>query len=80
MSISLLFLGGEYNPIHPPPFTRFCDHQCMGWPIPVMPYISNLLVDPEARRQGLARLLMARCEEQARSWGFTQVYNFSVVL
>ncbi|CAM9906024.1 unnamed protein product [Pylaiella littoralis] len=45
-----------------------------AWPGPVLPYISNVLVHPHVRRQGLANRLMLRCEEQARDWGYTQVY------
>lgn len=47
--------------------------QLMAWPGPVSPYISNVLVDETARRQGLAKRLMLQCEEQAREWGYTQV-------
>ncbi|CAM9166288.1 unnamed protein product, partial [Hapterophycus canaliculatus] len=46
----------------------------MAWPGPVLPYISNVLVHPQARRQGLGNRLMQRCEQQARDWGYTQVY------
>eukprot|EP00752_Nemacystus_decipiens_P004923 g4480.t2 len=46
----------------------------MAWPGPVLPYISNVLVHPHARRQGYANRLMLRCEEQAREWGYCQVY------
>lgn len=45
----------------------------MAWPGPVLPYISNVLVHPHVRRQGLANRLMLRCEEQARDWGYNQV-------
>eukprot|EP00903_Cladosiphon_okamuranus_P020001 g18373.t1 len=48
--------------------------QFMAWPGPILPYISNVLVHPHARRQGYANRLMLRCEEQARDWGFSQVY------
>lgn len=45
----------------------------MAWPGPVLPYISNVLVHPNVRRQGYANRLMLRCEEQARDWGYSQV-------
>lgn len=47
--------------------------QLMAWPLPLAPYISNVLVNPLLRRQGLAKRLMLRCEDQARDWGCTQV-------
>lgn len=45
----------------------------LAWPDCLVPYISNVLVDPNARRQGLATRLVARCEEEARGWGYSQV-------
>lgn len=63
---------------HPPslclcPFLGRRAGKVMAWPGPVSPYISNVLVHPQARRQGLGKRLMQRCEQQARDWGYTQV-------
>ncbi|WP_245927718.1 GNAT family N-acetyltransferase [Aphanothece hegewaldii] len=38
-----------------------------------IPYISNLAVIPEYRRQGIARQLLLRCERIAREWGFKEL-------
>ncbi len=38
-----------------------------------MPEIQNLYILPSFRRHGLARALIARCEEQARLEGFSQI-------
>lgn len=38
------------------------------------PYISNLAVRPQARRCGVARQLLATCEQTALEWGFRDVY------
>ncbi len=38
------------------------------------PYISNLAVRPQARRCGVARQLLAACEQTALEWGFRDVY------
>ncbi|MEM8604378.1 MAG: GNAT family N-acetyltransferase [Cyanobacteria bacterium P01_H01_bin.121] len=37
-------------------------------------YVSNLAVCPAARRQGIARHLLATCEQTARNWGFREIY------
>jgi len=39
-----------------------------------VPYISNLAVLPQARRQGLARQLLLACEAIALEWGFDCLY------
>jgi len=38
------------------------------------PYLSNLAVRQEARRQGIARQLLQVCEQTAHQWGFPTVY------
>lgn len=38
------------------------------------PYLSDLIVDPIRRGQGLGRLLMAEAEAVAQGWGFPAVY------
>lgn len=38
-----------------------------------IPYISNLAVVPEYRRQGIARQLLLRCERIALEWGFKEL-------
>ncbi|WP_341734996.1 GNAT family N-acetyltransferase [Microcoleus sp. EPA2] len=38
------------------------------------PYLSNLAVHPEYRRQGVAQKLLNNCEKTARDWGFSEVY------
>ncbi|MDY6939302.1 MAG: GNAT family N-acetyltransferase [Cyanobacteriota bacterium] len=38
------------------------------------PYISNLAVRAEHRRQGVAWQLLMTCEQIAREWGFTDLY------
>ncbi|MGK7877434.1 MAG: GNAT family N-acetyltransferase [Xenococcaceae cyanobacterium] len=38
------------------------------------PYISNLAVRNSARRQGIARKLLLKCEQVALDWGFQQLY------
>ncbi|CAM9431548.1 unnamed protein product [Chrysoparadoxa australica] len=37
------------------------------------PLLSNLVVFQGARKQGLGKQLTARCEKEARSWGYTEV-------
>ncbi len=37
-------------------------------------YLSNLAVRENARRQGVARHLLAACEETAHTWGFRELY------
>ncbi len=46
------------------------------WQIPSSdyPYLSNLAVHPEYRRQGVAQKLLANCEETAKEWGFSEIY------
>ena len=34
------------------------------------PYISNLAVKPDFRRQGVGKKLLAECEQMARNWGY----------
>ena len=34
------------------------------------PYISNLAVKPNYRRQGIGKKLLAECEQVARNWGY----------
>ncbi|TAE60728.1 MAG: GNAT family N-acetyltransferase [Nostocales cyanobacterium] len=38
------------------------------------PYLSNLAVHPQYRRQGLASSLLTRCEQVCRDWGFEDLY------
>jgi ribosomal protein S18 acetylase RimI-like enzyme len=38
------------------------------------PYLSNLAVNPEYRRQGAASQLLHACEQMALSWGFQELY------
>ncbi|MEG4803253.1 GNAT family N-acetyltransferase [Microcoleus sp. ARI1-B5] len=46
------------------------------WQIPNSdyPYLSNLAVHPEYRRQGVAQQLLSNCEDTAREWGFSEIY------
>ncbi|NJN72364.1 MAG: GNAT family N-acetyltransferase [Limnothrix sp. RL_2_0] len=37
------------------------------------PYISNLAVNPDYRRLGVARLLLQRCETQVRYWNYSNL-------
>lgn len=41
---------------------------------PQYPYISNLAVSPEYRRQGVAKQLLSQCEATAAKWGFRKLY------
>lgn len=38
------------------------------------PYLSNLAVDPDFRRQGVAQQLLSNCEQVALEWGFSDLY------
>lgn len=38
------------------------------------PYLSNLAVHPGSRRRGVARSLMAHCEQTALQWGFSSLH------
>ena len=38
------------------------------------PYLSNLAVNPQYRRQGAAYKLLKSCEQVALSWGFQELY------
>lgn len=38
-----------------------------------IPYISNLAILPEYRRQGIARQLLLKCEQIAVDWGFEEL-------
>ncbi|MBV5257920.1 GNAT family N-acetyltransferase [Synechococcus moorigangaii CMS01] len=38
-----------------------------------VPYISNLAVNPQYRRLGIARRLLTRCETQVRYWNYCSV-------
>lgn len=38
-----------------------------------MPYVANLAVSKEYRRQGIARQLLVKCEQIAQEWGFKQL-------
>ncbi len=46
------------------------------WPLGGVqyPYLSNLAVKPECRRQGVAKQLLNACEQTALKWKFSQVY------
>jgi ribosomal protein S18 acetylase RimI-like enzyme len=37
------------------------------------PYIANLAVAQEYRRQGIARKLLLQCEQTAQDWGFSEL-------
>ena len=39
---------------------------------PQYPYISNLAVDQKYRRLGIGKLLLARCEQAAMDWGYSE--------
>jgi ribosomal protein S18 acetylase RimI-like enzyme len=38
------------------------------------PYLFNIAVHPEWRRQGAAKLLLLSAEKTAKHWGFSQIY------
>lgn len=38
-----------------------------------LPYISNLAVKPEYRRQGIARKLLQRCDAQVKKWNYGSI-------
>jgi GNAT superfamily N-acetyltransferase len=42
--------------------------------MPRYPYLSNLAVRLECRRQGIARQLLAACERVVLEWGFQDIY------
>ncbi len=47
------------------------------WPLTGVsqyPYISNLAVKTECRRQGIAKQLLLNCEQIALGWGFQNIY------
>lgn len=48
----------------------------LAWQLPSSdyPYLSNLAVHPEYRRQGVAQELLGSCEKTAREWGFSEIY------
>jgi ribosomal protein S18 acetylase RimI-like enzyme len=48
----------------------------LAWQLPSLdyPYLSNLAVHPEYRRQGVAQELLSNCEKTAREWGFSEIY------
>ena len=48
----------------------------LAWQLPSSdyPYLSNLAVHPEYRRQGVAQQLLSSCEQTVREWGFSEVY------
>lgn len=39
-----------------------------------MPYISNVLIDPNFRGLGYSKILMAACEGIAKEWGYNSIY------
>lgn len=41
---------------------------------PYYPYVANLAVIASARRLGIARRLLERCERTARAWGYDRLY------
>lgn len=38
------------------------------------PYLSNLAVNPQYRRYGVASSLLMRCEQLSQEWGFQDIY------
>lgn len=38
------------------------------------PYLSNLAVHPQYRRQGIASKLLLGCEQLVKEWGFNDIY------
>jgi GNAT superfamily N-acetyltransferase len=40
----------------------------------LVPVLANLVVDPRARRQGIAKRLVKACEALARGWGYRTLY------
>jgi ribosomal protein S18 acetylase RimI-like enzyme len=71
VELSLQPPNGSVPPALPIPLPL---KQLLAWPNQLQPYISNLLVSPACRRQGVARALVAACEEQAAKWGYTEVW------
>ncbi len=47
---------------------------CTGGTRKSFAYLSNLAVDPQYRRQGVARGLLNSCEKVTREWGFKDLY------
>lgn len=41
---------------------------------PGVPYISNLAVSPQSRRQGVGKQLLFACEELVRQWEYNRIY------
>lgn len=37
------------------------------------PYVSNIAIAPDHRRQGLAQQLLRACEDEAQAWGFSRI-------
>jgi len=46
----------------------------LDWRTVQYPYVANLAVHPQWRRQGLATQLLEASEQQAKHWGFQQIY------
>mmetsp|Transcript_19798 Transcript_19798/g.59995 ORF Transcript_19798/g.59995 Transcript_19798/m.59995 type:complete len:318 (+) Transcript_19798:195-1148(+) len=47
--------------------TRFKAQGTGRWPLPLVPYISNVCVDRKFRRRGVAATLMSHCEDHVRA-------------
>lgn len=45
-----------------------------AWSVPKSPYISNLAVKVDCRRQGIAQDLLLACEQTVVQWGFQDLY------
>lgn len=45
-----------------------------GWGDPTYLYVSNLAIDDDYRRQGIATALLEACDQLARRWGFSMIY------
>jgi len=46
----------------------------LNWQTSPQPYISNLAVHPQWRKQGIALKLLMAVEHKVRSWGFKSIY------